>query len=67
MATNAELGARDTDDDLVLHDERSTGAGFAFFRIAVDDLPEFLVCLRVERDSNVEYFFCPVACYDAIV
>jgi hypothetical protein len=59
MATNAELGARDTDDDLVLHDERSTGTGFALLGIAVDDLPEF--------DSNVEYFFCPVACYDAIV
>ena len=52
MAANAELGARNTDDDLILHDKRSACAGLALLRIAVDDLPKFLTRLCVEGDER---------------
>ena len=52
VAANAELSARNTDDDLVLDDERSARARLALLGVGVDRLPEFLAGLRVESDER---------------
>ena len=51
MAADAELGAGDADDDLVLTGS-TCGAGLALLRIAVDDLPHLLAGLGVERHER---------------
>src|SRR5262249_31279271 len=52
VAANTEFGARNADDNLILHDKRSTRARLAPLRIAVDDLPQFLTGLRIECDER---------------
>src|SRR5262249_8259365 len=51
VPSDTELATAHADDNLVLVDVRRRGHGRANLRVSVLTLPDFLTCLRVERDE----------------